>query len=316
MKPKRLKEEHIDMQFLALLIAIIAFLVFALFIGDIVWIKDFQYFIALISGVVSLFIGTLALLRYYTKKTNINFLFLGGGFLGVGLIEILQTMVEVGDFQNLFSVSDGGSYPLTSALGKAFLASLFLISWFVIRKKKGRGRKKELELMGIVCLTFILFVATFIILLLRGVEVDSFIVVLIGLFSLLLYILSLLGYLFNKGWLYDDFNYWIIFTLSFLILSQIFYLPFLNLEYIHMVNLSTWAHFIAYIGILVGFLNSVYMMYQKEKEIQQELEEKNILLDKTKAKVEEAYLTLREEKWELVNKKGGLGSILKEISKK
>ena len=151
MKPKRLKEEHIDMQFLALLIAIIAFLVFALFIGDIVWIKDFQYFIALISGIVSIFIGTLALLRYYTKKTNINFLFLGGGFLGVGLIEILQTMVEVGDFQNLFSVSDGGSYPLTSALGKAFLASLFLISWFVIRKKKGRGRKKELELMGIVC---------------------------------------------------------------------------------------------------------------------------------------------------------------------
>jgi len=316
MKPKRLKEEHIDMQFLALLIAIIAFLVFALFIGDIVWIKDFQYFITLISGITAIFIGVLALLRYYTKKTNMNFLFLGGGFLGVGLIEILQTMVEVGDFQNLFSVSDSGSYPLTSVLGKAFLASLFLISWFVIRKKKGRGRKKELELMGIVCLTFILFVATFIILLLRGVEVDSFIVVLIGLFSLLFYILSLLGYLFNKGWLYDDFNYWIIFTLSFLILSQIFYLPFLNLEYIHMVNLSTWAHFIAYVGMLVGFLNSIYMMYQKEKEIQQELEEKNILLDKTKAKVEEAYLTLRKEKWDLVNKKGGLGSILKEIPKK
>lgn len=316
MKPKRLKEEHVDMQFLALLIAVISFLIFAFFIEKIVWLKDFQYFITFISGIIALFIGTLALLRYYTKKTNMNFLFLGGGFLGVGLIEILQTMVEVGDFENLFSVADGGSYPLTSALGKAFLASLFLISWFVIRKKKGRGRKRELELMGIVCLTFILFVATFIVLLLRGVEVDSFIVVLIGLFSLLLYILSLLGYLFNKGWLYDDFNYWIIFTLSFLILSQIFYLPFLNLEYIHMVNLSTWAHFIAYVGILLGFLNSIYMMYQKEKEIQQELEEKNVLLDKTKAKVEEAYLTLREEKWELVNKKGGLGSILKEISKK
>jgi len=316
MKPKRLKEEHIDMQFLALLVAVIAFLVFALFIGDIVWIKDFQYFISFISGIVALFIGTLALLRYYTKKTDLNFLFLGGGFVGVGLIEILQTMVEVGDFQNLFTFTEGGSYPLSSVLAKVFLSSLFLISWFVIRKKKGRGRKKELELMGVVCFTFVLFVATFVILLLRGVEVDSFIVVLIGLFSLLFYILSLLGYLFKKGWLYDDFNYWIIFTLAFLILSQIFYLPFLNLEYIHMVNLSTWAHFIAYTGMLVGFLNSIYMMYQKEKEIQQELEDKNILLDKTKAKVEEAYLTLREEKWELVNKKGGLGSILKEISKK
>jgi len=316
MKPKRLKEEHIDMQFLALLIAVLAFLIFAFFIGDIIWIKDFQYFISFISGILALFIGTLALLRYYTKKTDLNFLFLGGGFVGVGLIEILQIMVEVGDFQNLFTFTEGGSYPLSSALAKVFLSSLFLISWFVIRKRKGRGRKRELQLMGIVCLTFILFVATFIILLLRGVEVDSFVVVIIGLLSLLFYILSLLGYLFNKGWLYDDFNYWIIFTLSFLILSQIFYLPFLNIEYIHMVNLSTWAHFIAYVGMLVGFLNSIYLMYQKEKEIQQELEEKNILLDKTKAKVEEAYLTLREEKWDLVNKQGGLGSILKEISKK
>lgn len=316
MKPKRLKEEHIDMQFLALLIAVLAFLIFALFIGDIIWIKDFQYFISFLSGIMALFIGTLALLRYYTKKTNLNFLFLGGGFVGVGLIEILQIMLEVEDFQKLFTFTESGSYPLSSALAKAFLATLFLISWFVIRKRKGRGRKRELQLMGVVCLTFILFVATFIILLLRGVEVDSFTVVLIGLFSLLLYILSLLGYLFNKGWLYDDFHYWIIFTLSFLILSQIFYLPFLNIEYIHMINLSTWAHFIAYVGMLVGFLNSIYMMYQREKEIQQELEEKNLLLDKTKAKVEEAYLALREEKWELVNKKGGLESILKEISKK
>jgi len=115
MKPKRLKEEHIDMQFLALLIAVLAFLIFALFIGDIIWIKDFQYFISFLSGIMALFIGTLALLRYYTKKTNLNFLFLGGGFVGVGLIEILQIMLEVEDFQKLFTFTESGSYPLSSA---------------------------------------------------------------------------------------------------------------------------------------------------------------------------------------------------------
>lgn len=316
MEPKRLKEEHIDMQFLALLISVVVFLIFALFVGNIVWIKDFQYFINFISGIIATFIGVLALLRYYTKKTNINFLFLGGGFLGVGLIEILQTMLEIENFKNLFTFVESNNYPLSSVLGKIFLALLFFISWFVIRKKKGRGRKKELKLMGVVCFVFVLFASTFTILFLRGIEVDYIIVILVGLFSLLFYILSLLGYLFKKGWLYDDFNYWIIFTLTFLILSQIFYLPFLNLEYINMMNLSTWAHFIAYMGMLVGFLNSIYVMYQKEREIQQELEEKNILLDKTKAKVEEAYLILRKEKWDLVNKNGGLERILKGISKK
>ena len=55
--------------------------------------------------------------------------------------------------------------------------------------------------------------------------------------------------------------------------------------------------------MLVGFLNSIYELYQKEVLIQQELERKNKLLDETKKKVEEAYLVIRKEKWDLVSGK-------------
>ncbi len=145
--------------------------------------------------------------------------------------------------------------------------------------------------------------------------IESLLVIIVGLASLMFLLLALLGYLLNKGWLYDDFNYWIIFLLSFLVLSQIFYLPFFNLEYSNMMNLSVWARFFAYIGLLVGFLNSIYGMFQKEIITQKELANKNKQLDETKAKVEEAYLMLREEKWSLVRSKGSADSILKDIVK-
>mgnify|MGYP006876613339 FL=1 len=50
-------------------------------------------------------------------------------------------------------------------------------------------------------------------------------------------------------------------------------------------------------------MNSIYELYQKEVLIQQELERKNKLLDETKKKVEEAYLVIRKEKWDLVSGK-------------
>lgn len=318
MKKETLKKEHIDMQFLALSVSVLAFLGLAYFSGEIVWIQDFQAFITLISGVFALFIGVVALLRYYTKRSYMNFLFVGIGFIGVGLLDIFQVVLDIGGFSNLFMYQQNAIYPVASVLSKAFLAILMFLSWFVSKgdsKGTKRGRKKELLLMGMVAVFFALFIGVFIFLVLKGIEVASLAVVIIGLFSLLLLILALLGYLFKKGWLYDDFNYWIIFTLCFLILSQIFYLPFLNLEYFNMMNLSVWSRFFAYLGLLTGFLNSIYVMYQREVLIQKELEKKNSQLDTTKAKVEEAYLILRQEKWDLAKSKGSADRILKDIVK-
>ena len=55
---------------------------------------------------------------------------------------------------------------------------------------------------------------------------------------------------------------------------------------------------------------------RKEIEIQKELAEKNKQLDETKAKVEEAYLMLRQEKWDMARSKGSVDKILKDVLKK
>jgi hypothetical protein len=315
----RLPREHVDIQFLSLCVSLLAFLGLAYWAGDIVWIKDFQPFVTLISGIFALFIGVLALLRYYTKKISWNYLFIGIGFLGVGLLDIFQVVLDLGGMSNLFSGAVSQVYPVTSVLSKTFLAVIMFVSWLVSRKDEVNGKskkKKEAILMGVVGGSFGLFIGVFVYLMVAGIIVDGMAVIIVGLISLMFLILALLGYLLSKNWLYDDFNYWIIFLIAFLILSQIFYLPFFNLEYSNMMNLSIWARFFAYIGLLIGFLNSIYVMFQKEIETQNELANKNKQLDQTKAKVEEAYLMLREEKWSLVRSKGSVDKILKDVMKK
>lgn len=69
-----------------------------------------------------------------------------------------------------------------------------------------------------------------------------------------------------------------------------------------MINLSVLAQFFGYIALLLGFLNSIRELYLKEIENQKELEF-------TKRKVEEAYMTLREEKWNLLGEKKEEGKV-------
>ncbi len=318
MEKLKLNREHIDAQFLALCLSILAFLGLSYWAGEIVWLKDFQLFVTLISGVFALFVGVLAILRYYTKKTSVNFLFIGIGFLGVGLLDIFQLMLDLGAFQNLFVAPANQMYSLTSVISKAFLSVLMFVSWFVNRnanKISKSTKKQERLLMTFVSICFVLFVSVFVLLMIKGIEVDSLAVIIIGLVSLMFLLLAIVGYLLDRGWMYDNFNYWIIFLLAFLVLSQIFYLPLFNLEYLNMMNLSVWARFFGYLGLLIGFLNSIYEMFQKEISTQKELEEKNKLINDTKAKVEEAYLLLREEKWSLARSKGSADKILKDIVK-
>lgn len=318
MEKMKLNRQHVDAQFLALCLSILAFLGLSYWVGEIVWLQDFQLFVTLISGVFALFIGVLALLRYYTKKSSVNFLFIGLGFLGVGLLDVFQLMLDLGAFQSLFVAPETQVYSLTSVISKVFLSALMFVSWFVNRnanKVSRTTRKQEKLLMVIVSICFVIFVGVFLFLMIKGIQVDSLAVIIIGLVSLMFLLLAIVGYLLDRGWMYEDFNYWIIFLLAFLVLSQIFYLPLFNLEYLNMMNLSVWARFFAYLGLLIGFLNSIYEMFQKEIATQKELEEKNKMIGETKAKVEEAYLLLREEKWSLARSKGSADKILKDIVK-
>ena len=166
---------------------------------------------------------------------------------------------------------------------------MFFLSWiFTQSEKREQGGKDRVALTG-----FLVIVSTFIIM------VVSFTKLFEGLSHIRLQYLCRLFPVYipnyidrvqrDEGLYYRNFDFGYYFLLFFQFCLNIF-LPYLNLEYELMLNLSTLSKLISYVVLLIGFLQSIYEMYKREEEVQRELERKNYLLRMTKEKVEEAYM--------------------------
>lgn len=311
-------KSNIKKKQLVILLSIILFLLFAYWGGNLQWMGNFQLFIDLLASIFAFFIGVLSLVRFYTKKSSLNYLFLGLGFLTVGSIEVMQIFVSLDTFSDLFEVSRNELFPATVVISRLFLSFILLLSWlFMNEEYRKKVLNEKLAFVGVaVALTALIVFLSLYSQIFTNYQEYMFAIV--GqTVSLLIYILALLGYIRSKGVLFRNFDFWVVFSIVFAVLSQLFFLPYLNLEYQLMLNLATLAKFLSYFILLIGFLNSISEMYRREEEYQMELKKKNLILTETKKKVEEAYMLLREEKWQLTkkNEQNTADKIMKDILK-
>lgn len=316
---KRFTKQQVREKELVILFSMFLFLLFAYISGSFKWIKDFQLVIDLFASTFAFFIGILALVRFYTKRTYINYLLLGLGFISVALLDGFNVLSSLDSFANLLSFKSSEMFPSSMVLSRVFLSIIFFLSWILMREEDKIKRIKEKIAFGALLVAVSLFTAaiSFFTNFFVGFESYSFAIVMQTV-ALLVYLATLVGYTRSEGMYHRNFDFWIIFSLTFSILSQIFFLPYLNIEYELMLNLSTLAKFISYLVLLIGFLYSIYEMYKSEEKVQKELKKKNFLLSMTKRKVEEAYMILREEKWKISKeqKKKTTDKIFKDILKK
>lgn len=298
-----------------ILISVVLFLVFAYFSAGLRWFSSFNLFINLVGAIFAFFIGLLALVRFYTKKSSLNYLFLGLGFLVVSVVEVAQILVSMGSFADLFAVSAATeAFPVTEVVSRVFLSIIMFLSWLLMREEYRERRVSErLAFVGVaVGISATVVLVSLYTQLFAGMQEYMFAIIGQTL-ALLIYILALAGFGRSRGFCCRNFDFWVVFSLVFSIISQIFFLPYLNLEYDLALNLATLAKFISYVLLLFGFLHSVYEMYKREEEIQRELAKKNVILNETKKKVEESYMLLRQEKWKLTKEKESDDGIMRDI---
>ncbi len=316
---KKFSKQQVRERELLILLSVFFFLLFAYVSGNFSWMKGFQLLVDLFASTFAFFIGILAIVRFYTKKSYLNYLFLGLGFLSVAILDGFHILLSFETFSDLFAVDSSQMFPSSMVLSRVFLSLIFFLSWIFLREeKKIRERKEKFAFIGLLFAISLFTIAiTSFTSFFEGFSSYKF-AISVQTIALMVYLGTLVGYTRNEGMYYRDFDFWVMFSLVFSILSQIFFLPYLNIEYELMLNLSTLAKFISYLVLLIGFLYSIYEMFRKEEEKQQEIERKNFLLKLTKQKVEEAYMILREEKWKISkeSKRKNTDKIFKDILKK
>ena len=150
MKEKYSKKQVQEKEIL-ILVSVLIFLFLAYISGDFLWFKDFQLLIDMFSGIFAFFIGTLALVRFYTKRNFTNYLLLGLGFLTVGILDIFQIFLSLDSFSDFFSVNSSEVFPTSVVLSRVFLSLIFFLSWILMKEEyRSRVLKETLAFVGVI----------------------------------------------------------------------------------------------------------------------------------------------------------------------
>jgi len=97
-----------------------------------------------VATILAVFVGMMALVRFYTRKANV-FLFIGTGFLGTALLDGYHGLVTSVYFADLFPSPPRSLIPWSWVASRMFLSifmSLRLVSW---RRKKEAGKPSRIR---------------------------------------------------------------------------------------------------------------------------------------------------------------------------
>ena len=118
-----------------ILLAVALFLGFVI-LRDSAWqgTKQLHTLMEVVATCLAMFVGVMALVRFYGKKNN-TFLFLGTAFLGTALLDGYHAVVTSSFFSHLFPSGLSSLIPWSWVASRAFLALLMWLSWLAWRRE-------------------------------------------------------------------------------------------------------------------------------------------------------------------------------------
>jgi PAS domain S-box-containing protein len=223
--------------------------------------------VCIISAIISLFSGILALVRYYAKKIC-PFLWIGTAFLGNSIIEFYY-VYSFSSFENL---SIHTSLPLFMVwgwwLGRIYLSVSLACSFFTCRKTASSG---ELVKNEIFAYSFSAILLVICLALLSGVSLPQIVTQAtlsrpLELAPAVILLLPLAGFLHQNIWKNSSFFYWLILGIIICLSVQLFLIPFSGRILDARFLLSNVFRIIAHIMVITGLLSEVYISYRDSEE--------------------------------------------------
>jgi diguanylate cyclase (GGDEF)-like protein/PAS domain S-box-containing protein len=250
-----------------------------------------------VATVLSLCVGCLALIRFYSKKNN-TFLFIGTGFVATAFLDGYHTFVTSSYFINAFPSTQPSLIAWSWFASRIFLAVLLWLSWLLWQRENrlgAAGQVSEYLVYAIVCL---LALATFIVVALAPMPAAYHQVLVFSrpqeIVPALFFLLALIGYLHKGQWKTDPFEHWLVLSLIVGFMGQAMFMSLSDHIYDMMFDAAHLLKDGSYICVLVGLLFNMYLMYS-ESLTQQELAFKNTVLSTQQEVSQDAILLVNEQ---------------------
>jgi signal transduction histidine kinase len=213
--------------------------------------------------------GVMALVRYYTKKSN-TYLLLGSGFLGTTALNSYHVVIT-STFLAGHTPSALSSLTIWSgAVPQLFLSLILFVSVLVWKIEATRHAPVEIKEGYVYCFVGLCTVATFLFFAFVNVPQAYYPDRLIShpsdMIQIVFFGAALLGYLLRGAWKDDDFEHWLVVSLVVGVEEHALFLSF----YRRVFDASTFAahgmFVVQYIFVLVGLFISMHSIFKREAE--------------------------------------------------
>lgn len=214
---------------------------------------------------LALFVGALALVRFYTKR-NLVYFFIGTGFIGAGLFDAFHALTTAAAFDlmshKFFTVEVWQWNP-----SPTFLSLIMAGSWIIWqRNKELQTRTRQYFLV----VGFIAVVSLIAFTIIPQPPIDSSMYLpgrVTAIVNTAFFLVALVGYLHKGEWQQDTFENWLVFALIVNVMGQGLFMFFARMPFDGLFDTAVLLKQVGYLFVLIGLLSSMYTTFKEVEQV-------------------------------------------------
>ncbi len=234
----------------------------------------FHTILEVVATVVAGVVGSLALVRFYSKKSN-RFLFIGTGFMATAFFDGYHGLVTSEWFYRNFPADLAELAPWSWLVSRLFLSILLWLS-VVTRSDDNQGKRGEVMVYLVVSLLGLLFFIFFTQDPLPQAYLQDWLLHRpMELVPAFFFLLALFAYYKKGDWRHDAFERWLLLALIISLAVQSIFMPRSFRLYDGMFDLAHLLKIISYLFVFVGLASSMSELVEKVEESSHSLRQVN-----------------------------------------
>ncbi|KAA3608481.1 MAG: PAS domain S-box protein [Calditrichaeota bacterium] len=230
--------------------------------------KEFHTTLEIIATILAFGAGLLALVRFYTKKSN-AYLLIGAAFIGTAFLDGFHALITSNYFEQMRSTSLDRLIPWSWNVSRVFL-SITMYGSYLVWKVENRyninWRAKQYSVL-VYCFLFIVF--SFLLILFFPLPRAYYKEFVFGrpeeYVSAFFFLLALHGYYKKGEWKTSSFEFWIVLSLIIGFLGQALFMPFSSAMFDIQFDAAHIIKKVSYLFVHIGLLTSFYYLFRNSE---------------------------------------------------